>query len=286
MDILTVLKEKYPSMTKKQKQLADFMLGHPEQMTFITLKELRNMVGVSEVTILRACADFGYDNFNEVKYEFRKYASMQEKLELHQDNEYISTYIPKYELQERERLLEAICKEEGDLMQRLIQGLDLKKIVRAARIIQEKKRIFICGRGISELIARAFSIFVSISGVACIAVNTELNDDVHSILPMLDKDAALLAVSFPDYYFMTTKMAEFAKKNGACVIGVTNLENAPVAEFCDEVLICPTTTRLFMNTMSAPMALMNILASAIEIEVSAAETQTSAEERFSELFRQ
>ena len=51
MDILTVLREKYPEMTKKQKQIADFMMAYPEQMTFITLKELSSLVNATEVTI-------------------------------------------------------------------------------------------------------------------------------------------------------------------------------------------------------------------------------------------
>lgn len=115
MEILTVLKEKYPSMTKKQKQIADYMMAHPEQMTFITLKELSKAVDATEVTILKACSDFGYENFNEVKYEFRKYVSMQEQFEIHKENEYTSTAIPKYELEEREALLDATEKKRRNV---------------------------------------------------------------------------------------------------------------------------------------------------------------------------
>lgn len=273
-------------MTRKQKQIADFMMAHPEQMTFMTLKELRNQVNVSEVTILKACSDFGYENFNEVKYEFRKYASMQEQLALHQDNDYVSTSIPKYELQEKEKLLQSICQEEKELMNTLIYGLDVPHVLEVARGILQKKRVVLCGRGFSCVVASAFSTLLSVSGMGSIVVNTELNDEVHSALPLIDEDTAVIALSFPDYYFMTTKMAEFAKKSGAKVIGITNRETAPLTEFCEDVLICPSTTRLFMNTLSTAMAILNILASAIEIEASAGEKQVSAEDRFSELFRQ
>lgn len=286
MDILTVLREKYPDMTRKQKQIADFMMAHPEQMTFMTLKELRNQVSVSEVTILKACSDFGYENFNEVKYEFRKYASMQEQLALHQDNEYISTSIPKYELREKEKLLESICQEERELMNTLIRGLDVQHVLEVAREILKKKQVILCGRGFSGVVASVLSTLLSVSGMGSIVVNTELNDEVHSALPLIDEETVLIALSFPDYYFMTTKMAEFARNSGAKVIGITNRESAPLIEFCDEVLLCPSTTRLFMNTLSTAMAVINILASAIEIEVSAGEKQVSAEDRFSELFRQ
>lgn len=285
MEILTVLKEKYPGMTKKQKQIADYMMTHPEQMTFITLKELSKEVDATEVTILKACSEFGYENFNEVKYEFRKYVSMQEQFELHKENEYFSTAIPKYELKERVALLEAIRKEEKECVSSAISNLDLTKVIEAARIIRRGKKILLCGRGISLLMCKALQIWVNTSEISAVIVNTELNDDIHCFLPLIAEDSVVVVFSFPDYYFMTTKVAEYAKKSGAKVIGITNAEDSPIAEYCAVLLTASSSTRLFMNNLSAPMALVNMLASAIEIESSASERQMSASDSFAELFR-
>ena len=51
------------------------MLQNPDKMCFTTLKELSRDVGVSEMTILNLCIVLGYSNYNEIKYEFRKYAA-------------------------------------------------------------------------------------------------------------------------------------------------------------------------------------------------------------------
>lgn len=286
MEILTVLKEKYPSMTKKQKQIADYMMAHPEQMTFITLKELSKAVDATEVTILKACSDFGYENFNEVKYEFRKYVSMQEQFEIHKENEYTSTAIPKYELEEREALLDAIRKEEKECVNHALAQLDLQKVIEAARIIMQGKRIVFCGRGFSVLMCKALQIWIGTSGLPGIVMDTELNDEIHALLPLITEETVVVAFSFPDYYFMTTKIAEFSKKSGAKVIGITNVEESPIAEFSDVLLLAPSSTRLFMNNLSSPMAVINLLASAVEIEVSASDRQMSADQSFTELFRQ
>lgn len=286
MEILTVLKEKYPSMTKKQKQIADYMMAHPEQMTFITLKELSKAVDATEVTILKACSDFGYENFNEVKYEFRKYVSMQEQFEIHKENEYTSTAIPKYELEEREALLDAIRKEEKECVSHALSNLDLRRVIEAARIIMQGKRIVFCGRGFSVLMCKALQIWISTSGLPGIVMDTELNDEIHALLPLITEETVVVAFSFPDYYFMTTKIAEFSKKSGAKVIGITNVEESPIAEYSDVLLLAPSSTRLFMNNLSSPMAVINLLASAVEIEVSASDRQMSADQSFTELFRQ
>ena len=51
MNIIERLKEKYPEMTKKQKQIAEYMMSHVDKMSFITLKELSAETQVTEMTI-------------------------------------------------------------------------------------------------------------------------------------------------------------------------------------------------------------------------------------------
>ena len=75
----------------------------------------------------------------------------------------------------------------------------------------------------------------------------------------------VVAISFPDYYFMTDKIAEYAKKNHAEVLAITNSEEANIKMYSDHVLLVPSYSRVFMNTLTTPMAMINILASALEI---------------------
>ena len=85
------------------------------------------------MTILNACAAFGYANFNEVKYEFRNYISMLNKIELHQENEYPSTFIPKYELEDQKKVLTEILEEEAGMFQRFVENTDIEKLFRITK---------------------------------------------------------------------------------------------------------------------------------------------------------
>ena len=75
MNIKKRIEEYYQGLTKKQKSVADFIREHIEMMSFITLKEMSQQIGVTEITILNTCQSLGYDNFNELKYECRKMIS-------------------------------------------------------------------------------------------------------------------------------------------------------------------------------------------------------------------
>lgn len=81
------------------------------------------------------------------------------------------------------------------------------------------------------LMCKALQIWISTSGLPGIVMDTELNDEIHALLPLITEETVVVAFSFPDYYFMTTKIVEFSKKSGAKVIGITNVEESPIAEF-------------------------------------------------------
>ena len=52
MEILKRIEDTYPKMTRKQKQIADYMVSHAENMAFITLRDLSHEVEITEITIL------------------------------------------------------------------------------------------------------------------------------------------------------------------------------------------------------------------------------------------
>ena len=80
MNVIERIQEKYGEMTKKQRVLADYMLENPDSMSFMTMKNLSSRTQVSEMTILNYCTALGYGNYNELKYEFRKYINERNKI--------------------------------------------------------------------------------------------------------------------------------------------------------------------------------------------------------------
>lgn len=265
-DIIGQIEECYGSMTKKQKQIADYIKNNIDTMSFITLREMSNELGITEITILNACKILGYGSFNEMKYEVRKYINVNRRMGVYQQNDYFSSTLPKYELNDKEQLLVEICMEEKVLIDEFARNFDSRHILEAARLFLGHPRIILCGRGMSYIICQWLFSALTVVQLSSVVVNTELNENVYSALPSLNEDTLLVAVSFPDYYFMTEQIARYAKKKGAKVIGITDSQNAGVAKYADLLLTVRSTTRMFINTASAPMALVNLLVSAIKIE--------------------
>lgn len=266
MDVIQNIKERYGAMTKTQRRVADYMLTNPEEMSFITLKELSAEIEVSEPTILTTCAALGYENFNELKYEFRKYISMLCKVKVQAEGLYASADVPSRELSDKQSLLLEVCQEEFDMTKQFFATLKIESMFEAARLILQARSVIICGFGVSRQIADFFSMRLAIVGVPSIVVNTESQDSIQAALPFIDDQVLLFAISFPDYYFMTTKLAEYAEHKGAQVVVMTDSAKSPVSKYSGLSLVCQTTTRLFLNTIALPMMLVNFITTAINIE--------------------
>ena len=284
--IIEKIYSKYPTMTKKQKVIADFMLSQPNSMSFMTMKELADKTNVSESTILHACSALGLSNYNELKYEFRKYLSERAKIEVQQSNEYSIGRVPEYELNNKMQLLSDICAEERDNLNLFFNQLDTALVFQAARMIMEAGVTIFCARGVSLQIADFLSTRLATMGFPSIVVDTENSDSLQSILPMFNSSSLIVPICLPDYYSMTVKACEFAYKHHCRILGITDSPKvSPIAPMCDLLLTAPSNTRMFLSTLSPLMVLSNLLASALNIEKNARKyTKATASEEFSLLF--
>lgn len=285
IDIVSNIQKRYATLTKTQQRIADFMLADPQSMTFITLRELSAAVNVSEITILNTCVALGYENFNEVKYEFRKYVSMQCKVMVQVENNYASPNVPRRELQDKHNLLLQVCQEEYDMTKQFFESLNFESIFEAAQMILKARAVVICGYGVSKQVADFFSMRLALLGLPSLVVNTESADSIQAALPFLTEEVLLVAISFPDYYLMTTKVAEYAKSGDVPVLAVTDSLVSPIVQYATITLTASTTTRLFLNTIGLPLMLINFLTTTVSIEKSAAaDNELSVPESFAGLF--
>ena len=127
MDVVQKTRELYPTLTKKQKTIADFLLESPEDICFITLAQLSQCTNATELTILRFCKKLGYDGFLELKNAFREHT--QELVRTLSSTDY---FIPDPTIVNPEgkaELLRQICREEAEACQGFFSSLDPLSII-------------------------------------------------------------------------------------------------------------------------------------------------------------
>lgn len=67
---LALIKNAYPTLSKKEKLVIDYILENSERVFSMTVSDLAKKVGVAASTIVRLCKNLGYSGFSEFKIDF------------------------------------------------------------------------------------------------------------------------------------------------------------------------------------------------------------------------
>lgn len=273
MDILEHLHELYPALTRKQKNIADYLMANPEEISYITLAQLSHQTGTSEVTLLRFCRKLGCPTFLELKDQFRDYT--QKMIKQASSASYFLPERTSGEASEREQMLLDICATEASVFADFISGIDLDAVVRASDEIRRSSRIFIFAHDLSKVPGRFLKGRLELLYFNATLVDLSDLEETQRTIRQLTVGDLVIFFSFPRYYFPIGNIAKKAAESGVPVLTITDSETSPAAAHSTLLLLCPTSTKLFYNSMTVPMAMLNILASCLVIDsVSPAERQT------------
>lgn len=263
MDILQRIRDLYPRLTKKQRGIADVLLKSPEDICYITLAQLSRHTGSSELTLLRFCERVGCSCFLDLKQEFREYTQHMIKL----------LSAPAYFIPSRDdktgksSLLTDICHQEAAAMADFTASLDLHCITSAADDMRKSRRIFIFAHDISNVLGAFLKSRLCLLHFDATLIDLANLSETQGCLLQLSREDLVVMFSFPQYYYPLGSIARKVAASGASIVAITNSAASPAAEHSNHLLLCPTTTKLFYNTLTLPMALLNLLASALVIDM-------------------
>ena len=272
MDILEHLQKLYPALTKKQKTIADYLIANPEEISYITLAQLSHQTGTSELTLLRFCQKLGYSNFLDLKEQFRDYT--QKMIKQASSSSFFLPERTSGEDTEREQMLHEICNTEAAVFSDFITNINLESVIKASDEIRKSTRIYIFAHDISLVPGKFLQSRLEILYLNSALIDLSDLEVTQKIIQQLTDGDLVIFFSFPRYYFPIGNIAKKAAKSGVPILTITDSDTSPAAAHSTLLLLCPTSTKLFYNSMTAPMAMLNILASCLVIDsVSPSERQ-------------
>jgi DNA-binding MurR/RpiR family transcriptional regulator len=79
----------------------------------------------------------------------------------------------------------------------------------------------------------------------------------------VNSEDVVIAFSFPRYSSSTTKGAQYCRTTGARVIGITDSRQSPLGQCCDYVLVAKSDMVSLVDSLVAPLSIVNALIVAI-----------------------
>lgn len=250
---------------QKQKNIADYLTANPGDICYITLAQLSQKTSSSELTLLRFCQKVGCESFLDLKNEFRGYTQHMIK-QVSAPAYFVPDHTSGTTSQKQSLILD-ICKLEAVAAADFFSNINVEHITSVAGAIKKSKRIFIFAHDISKipgefLVSRLKLLYLNAS-----LVDLEDISGTQQQLEELTENDMVIFFSFPKYYFPLESIAKKAAEAGAVILTIADSISSPAANFSHYLLLCQTTTKIFYNSLTLPVALVNLLVSYLAVDV-------------------
>ena len=243
-------------LSKSHRRIAEYILQHYDKAVFMTAAKLGEMVNVSESTVVRFAVALGYEGYPELQQALQEL--VRHRLTATQRFEMSSDI-------SQEEVLSTVLKADMQNIRSTIDGIDNAAFLRAVQVISGARRIYILGLRSAAPLAQFMAHYLSFI-FSNVTLVTSGVSDVFEQLSRIGEDDVLIGISFPRYSSRTIEAMSFARSRHAQVIGLTDGPMSPLHEVADICLSMRTDMASFVDSMAAPMSVINALIVALGIQ--------------------
>lgn len=244
--------------SKGQRRIASYIEEHYDTAAFMTAAKLGEVVGVSESTVVRFAAQIGYDGYPYLQKAMQE--MIRDKLNSIQRIEVTTGRIGD------DDVVETVLNQDIDKIKRTIEELSREDFKKAVNAIINAENIYVFGVKSASHIAGFFAYYLDlIFGNVHVLDSTSKTTTYEKLFRISDKDV-MIGISFPRYSTMAVDAMNFAHDRGAEVIAITDSMISPLVTNADEVLLARSDIASVVDTLVAPLSLINALLVDIVIE--------------------
>lgn len=250
-DLLKAMEEKMPQFSKSQKLIAGFILDHYEKAAYMTALKLGNAVNVSESTVVRFAISMGYEG----------YPQLQRSLQSHIKNRLTSLQrmdVTRSRIGD-ENPVAAVLNQDVDKIRRTLDTVDRESFDKAVSAIINARRIYIQGAMSSGILASFMHYYLRLIFDKVTLVGAVGKTELYQQMIHITHGDLLIAMSFPRYASGTIEACRFARESGAEIIAITDSESSPLTQYADVSLYAYSDMVSFVDSLVAPMSLINAL---------------------------
>lgn len=257
-DLFSLINEKLSSFSKGHKLIANYMISHYDKAAFMTAQKLGKTVGVSESTVVRFATMLGYDGYPALQKALQE--MMRSRLTAVQRIEVTSDQMSG------EDVLERVLSQDIERIRRTLEETSKEDFGKAVDLITSANTIYIAGTRSSASIAAFLNYNLSLIFPRVKLVPSTTTSELFEKIMHIDERDIMIGFSFPRYSKQTVKALDFAKHNGAKVVAITDSASSPIAKYADSLLLAKSDMASFVDSLVAPLSLVNALVVAVSIK--------------------
>lgn len=256
-DLLSVLARGSTKFSKGQRVIAKYILNNYDKAAFMTAGKLGRIVGVSESTVVRFAAELGYDGYPSMRKALQE--MIRNRLTSVQRIEVAKSMIDDTDL------VKSIIGSDMQNLQATLDLLEHDSFNKLVDSIVEAKSIYIVGMRTSTSLATFLGLYLNLLRNNVNVVHDTAASEIYEQIIRISAGDLFIGISFPRYSSHTVDAMQFAKKMGAKTAAITDSSASPLNGIADVCLHAKSDMVSFLDSLVAPMSLINAIIVAVGI---------------------
>ena len=256
-DLLSVLARGSNKFSKGQRIIAKYILSNYDKAAFMTAGKLGRIVGVSESTVVRFAAELGYDGYPSMRKALQE--MIRNRLTSVQRIEVAKSMIDDTDL------IKSIIGSDMQNLQATMDILEQDSFNMLVDSIMEAKNIYIVGMRTSTSLSTFLGLYLNLLRGSVNVVHDTAASEIYEQIIRIGQGDLFIGISFPRYSSHTVDAMQFAKKMGAKTAAITDGASSPLNGIADVCLHAKSDMVSFLDSLVAPMSLINAIIVAVGI---------------------
>ena len=253
-DLMRLIQARFSRLSKGQKLIAEYILKNYDKAAFMTAAKLGVSVGVSESTVVRFANELGCSGYPKLQKALQQLIKNKlttvQRLEL--SNDYVSEGYA----------LKGVLKADMENIRATLEKINYNTFEEVVNKIFEANRIYIIGLRSSTALAEFLGFYLNIILQNVKTVGYGISDIFEQMINVEEGDL-VIGIGFPRYASRTIDALAFAQDRGADVVAITDSLLSPLASKSDYALIAQSNMASFVDSLVAPLSVINALIIAV-----------------------
>ncbi len=232
----------------------------------MTASLLGSEVGVSESTVVRFATEMGFDGYPQFQQQIRE-AGRVRLTSVQRIN------VANHRMDEGE-VLDRILLADAEKIKSTLETIDRQAFEKAVDMILSARNIYILGMRSSAVLAEFMNYYFGLLFDNVRLIRPAGGSEIFEHIMKVRADDVFVAISFPRYTTGIVNATEYASKTGAGVIAISDSMSSPIVTHADVALIAKSEMASFVDSLVAPMSIINAMIAYIGKKKHAEVTQT------------
>ncbi|MBP3520370.1 MAG: MurR/RpiR family transcriptional regulator [Oscillospiraceae bacterium] len=254
-DILAEIKALMPTFSKGQRRIANYIINSYDKAAFMTANKLGLKVEVSESTVVRFATELGYEGYPAMQRALqemvRNRLTALQRIEV-SNNRMADQDIPTM-----------VMHADAENIRLTLDGLNREAFEQTVEAIVTARKVYIVGVRSASALSDFLGFYLNMAMENVVVVHVNSFSELFEQIIHIGEGDVLVGISFPRYSKRTVKGMRYAKDQGATTIAITDSEASPLAELADHTLMARSDMISFVDSLVAPLSLVNALIMAV-----------------------